>query len=67
MRNINITVRVEHSPFIISFPALDGLVAWLTGQQQKEIDGLTAQVKQLTQSLQDHQQSLQTAINKETT
>ena len=67
MHNITVTVRVEHSPIVVDFSALDGLVAWLTGQQQKEIDGLTAQVKQLTQSLQDHQQSLQTAINKETT
>ena len=57
LRNVVVSVNV-------SFPALDGLVAYLKAcdDQQKQIDALTAQVGELTKGLQQSESALKGSV-----
>lgn len=47
----------------VDFPALTALVEYLQGQQQQQIDALTAQVTKLTQGLQQSTTGLQGSVD----
>ena len=45
----------------VDFPALDRLVTYLEAAQQKEIDAMAAQVRDLTAQLSQHRATLEEA------
>jgi len=50
----------------VDIPALDRLVAYLEGQQQQQIDALTAQVQKMTAGLSKSSSELQGSVDQTT-
>lgn len=56
-------MQIPHIVVKVEWPALDALVEFLQGKQQAQIDSLTGQVKQLTDSLAQKNADLQGSVD----
>lgn len=58
-----VNIRVFFDRLIIDFPALSAYVAYLQGEEQKEVDVMAQEVKDLTSSLTASAADLQKSVD----